>query len=361
VATPVTEAPPAVPRPVLVIVGFAAVFVAVAGLRDLSHIVGPTFLALVLTVAAQPIRPWIVRKGLPAWVGTVLALVAIYAVLLCLALSLAVAGARFAALIPTYEEEFQATVTDGLAWLESAGVDQDQIDAMGGALDLDNILAAVGGLVSGLLAALSSLFLVVTLVFFMVLDASGLSKKLLQLPPARHPLVTSLGSFAHGTRVYLIVSTVFGLIVAAIDTVALLWIGVPLAAVWGLLAFITNYIPNIGFVIGVVPPAVIGLLDGGVGTMVTVIVVYCAVNLVIQTIIQPRVVGESVGLSATLTMLSLVFWAYALGAVGALMAVPLTLFAKAMLVDADPRAAWVSPLLAGGPAPPDPPSVKRET
>ena len=75
------------------------------------------------------------------------------------------------------------------------------------------------------------------------------------------------------------------------------------------------------------------------------------VNLVIQTVIQPRVVGESVGLSATLTMLSLVFWAYALGAVGALMAVPLTLFAKALLVDADPRAAWISPLLSGDGAP----------
>jgi predicted PurR-regulated permease PerM len=143
------------------------------------------------------------------------------------------------------------------------------------------------------------------------------------------------------------VSTVFGLIVAVLDTIALAWLGVPVAVLWGLLAFITNYIPNIGFVIGVVPPAVIGLLEGGPQLMVSVLVAYSVLNVVIQSIIQPKIVGDAVGLSATLTMVSLVFWAYALGAMGALLAVPLTLFAKAFLVDADPRSQWLSPLLSG--------------
>ena len=200
---------------------------------------------------------------------------------------------------------------------------------------------------SGLLGVLSSLFFVVTLVLFMVVDGSGFTAKLEQLPQERRHLADALADFARGTRTYLVVSTVFGLIVAVIDTVALLWIGVPVAVLWGLLAFITNYIPNVGFVVGVIPPAVIGLLEGGVGMMVAVIVVYSLINLVIQSVIQPRVVGEAVGLSPTITMLSLVFWAFALGAVGALMAVPLSLLAKAVLVDADPRAAWVSPLLSG--------------
>jgi predicted PurR-regulated permease PerM len=144
---------------------------------------------------------------------------------------------------------------------------------------------------------------------------------------------------------------VFGLIVAVIDTLALIWIGVPVAALWGLLAFITNYIPNIGFVIGVVPPAVIGLLEGGWQMMLSVVVVYCVINVVIQSVIQPRVVGDAVGLSPTITMLSLVFWAATLGAIGALMAVPLSLLARALLVDADPNAAWVVPLLSGNEKP----------
>ena len=98
-------------------------------------------------------------------------------------------------------------------------------------------------------------------------------------------------SFAHGTRSYLGVSAVFGLIVAVIDT-ALLWaLGVPAAFVWGVLAFVTNFIPNIGFVIGLVPPALIALLEGGPGLMLAVIVIYSLVNVVIQSVIQPRFVG----------------------------------------------------------------------
>jgi AI-2 transport protein TqsA len=149
------------------------------------------------------------------------------------------------------------------------------------------------------------------------------------------------------TRRYIVVSTIFGLIVAVLDTIALMWLGVPVAVLWGLLSFITNYIPNIGFVIGVVPPAVIGLLEGGPRLMISVLVAYSLLNVVIQSIIQPKIVGDVVGLSATLTMISLVFWAYTLGAVGALLAVPLTLFAKALLVDADPGSRWLRPLLSG--------------
>jgi hypothetical protein len=147
-----------------------------------------------------------------------------------------------------------------------------------------------------------------------------------------------------------LVTTAFGLIVAAVDMAALWALGVPAAGVWGLLAFITNYIPNIGFVIGLVPPALLALLEDGPGLMLTVIAVYCVVNFVVQTIIQPKIVGDAVGLSTSLTFLSLVFWAWALGALGALLAIPLTLLVKALLIDVDKDAAWVSPLLTG-PAP----------
>jgi predicted PurR-regulated permease PerM len=120
-----------------------------------------------------------------------------------------------------------------------------------------------------------------------------------------------------------------------------------------LLAFITNYIPNVGFVVGLVPPAILALLEGGPWLMLLVIAVYSVLNFLIQSVIQPKYVGESVGLSGSLTFLSLVFWGWTLGALGALLAVPLSLLAKSMLVDADPESRWLSNLLSGGPAAPD--------
>jgi predicted PurR-regulated permease PerM len=127
---------------------------------------------------------------------------------------------------------------------------------------------------------------------------------------------------------------------------------VPAPLVWGLLSFITNYIPNIGFVIGLIPPAILALLDGGWAQMMMVIVIYCVVNFVIQSVIQPKFVGDAVGLSGTVTMASLVFWGWVLGALGALLAVPLTLLIRAVLIEADPSARWVLPLLSGR-SPPD--------
>ena len=123
----------------------------------------------------------------------------------------------------------------------------------------------------------------------------------------------------------------------------------PGAFVWGVLAFVTNFIPNIGFVIGIIPPAVVGLLEGGPGLMLAVIVVYCVVNLVIQSIIQPRYVGNAVGLSTSLTFLSLIFWTWVLGPLGALLAVPMSLLVRAILVQANPDAGWMLPLISGHP------------
>jgi len=122
------------------------------------------------------------------------------------------------------------------------------------------------------------------------------------------------------------------------------------------LAFVTNFIPNIGFVIGVIPPAIIGLLEGGPAMMLGVLVVYSVINVVIQSVIQPRYVGDAVGLSPTITLLSLIFWAWALGAIGALLAVPFSLFVRAILIEADPSVHWVLPILSGHLAkePPDP-------
>jgi predicted PurR-regulated permease PerM len=339
------RAPP-LSRPVTILAGLAAAFLVMAGVQGIAGILGPAFLALVLTIGVHPLHGWVQRRGLPGWIGTVVGLVAVYAFLVGLAVSFGVAMARFAALLPSYQDEMSRWLDRTLAWLASLGLDQQQIESIAGQVDVGKVVTLVGGLASSVLGWLSSLFFVVTLLLFMMIDAAGFGQKLLDLPAERRPLARALSSFASGTRRYIVVSTVFGLVVAVIDTWALMIIGVPVALLWGLLSFITNYIPNIGFVIGLVPPAIIGLLEGGPGMMLAVVVAYSVINVAIQTVLQPKIVGDVVGLSTTLTMLSLVFWAAVLGVIGALMAVPLTLLVKALLVDADPDAAWLQPLLS---------------
>ena len=180
-SVPTVEGTP-LPRPIVVMVGLATVFVVVAGLRGLSDIIGPTFLALVLTIAAHPLRRWVAGHGLPGWVGSVLAILVIYGGLVGLTFAMLVAGARFAALLPTYQEELQRMLQNALAWLDSVGVHQQQVDAFSQTLDLGRLVAFLGDVLGGLVGVLSSLLFVVTLVLFMVVDATGFTPKLGELP-----------------------------------------------------------------------------------------------------------------------------------------------------------------------------------
>jgi len=178
------------------------------------------------------------------------------------------------------------------------------------------------------------------------LDAAPFTRLLEAAAPARPHLVAALVDFAQRTRQWLVASTVFGLGVALLDVAALYVLGVPLPWLWGLLAFLANYIPNIGFVLALLPPALVALLNGSPVQALAVVAVFVVISTIVQTGIQPRVVGNYVGLASSVTFVSVVFWGLVLGPLGALLAVPLSLLTKALLVDADPRLHWLRPLLA---------------
>ena len=333
------------PREVVILLGMAAAVITVAGMRSISGILGPTMLALMLAIAADPIRTAAVRRGMPRWLGTVLALLVVYVGLLALTGSLVIALAEFGSLVPEYQDQFASLLADGRAFLERFGVDDDQIQNVLASFDLGRLSSLVAGLLGTLLSLLSNVGFVVALIFFICLDADSFVRHIDRIRLARGSFADALIPFARGTRRYLVVSTVFGLIVAVID-VAMLWIiGVPAALLWGLLAFITNYVPNIGFVLGLIPPAILALLEGGPSMAIAVVVGYCVINTAIQSGIQPKMVGDSVGISASVTFLSLVVWAWILGPLGAILAVPLTLLVKSVFIDADPRTRWVSGLI----------------
>jgi AI-2 transport protein TqsA len=342
----------ALPRPVLIMVGAAATVITVAGVRGIASILAPALLAVVLSVAAAPIRTRLAARGAPRWVGTILSILAVYIGLLLLVVSMIVAGARFATLIPTYQDKFADLLDNATARLGELGVGDKQIEAIMNSLDLGRLGGFVTGILSGMASLLTNLAFIVTLVLFVCVDAGSFGDNLRDIRGNRPAFVDALDSFAHGTRTYLLVSTAFGLVVAVIDTVVLYLLDIPGALLWGLLAFITNYIPNIGFVLGLIPPAVLALLEGGPGLMLWVILAYSVINVVIQSVIQPKMVGDAVGLSASVTFMSLVVWAWILGPLGAILAVPLTLLARAMLVDVDPKTRWVAGLI--GTALPDP-------
>jgi AI-2 transport protein TqsA len=341
------------PRGLIVLLGMTGLLVSVLALQQFASILAPVLLALILVIGVHPLTAILRRRGVPMWLAVTVTLVTVLALILGLAAALALSVAQLATILPTYQDSFNRLVDDIRGGLASLGVGRDQIRAVADQISFGSIASLLSGILAGLASTFSNLLFLIFVVAFMGLDAVGFSSRLSRARGQRAEVVTALDTFVHGTRSYLLVSTLFGLIVAAVDAGFLWLVGVPLPLLWGLLAFITNYIPNVGFIVGLVPPALLALLEGGPRLMTFVIVAYSVINFIIQSIIQPKFVSDAVNLSLTLTFLSLVFWAFVIGPLGAVLAIPLTLLAKALLLDVDPNTRWISSLFVGGPAPPE--------
>jgi AI-2 transport protein TqsA len=350
--THVSAAPPggpsggnALPRVVPVMLCVIGVFAFGFTVRAAAGIVAPTMLALVLTIGVLPVEAWARRHRWPGWTAVLAALFTAYAVLLVMLIGTLVCLVKLVELLPQYTQEAGGLTADAQERLSSIGLGTGTTQEALDKVDLGKVTGLLGDVLSGMLGALSDMFLIVTLIFFFVVAVPGFRPRIAWLRRSRPQLARSLGQFVNGTQSYLVVTALFGAIVGLLDTGALWLIGVPLPLAWGFFSFITNFIPNIGFVIGIIPPALLALLDSGWQDMLWVIVAYSVLNVTIQTFIQPRFVGNSVGLSAEMTFMSLVVWAYLLGALGALLAVPMTLLVRALFLDSDPRAAWSAPLI----------------
>jgi len=333
------------PRGVTIIIGVIGVVVLATGIRGAAGIVAPTMLALVLTIAVLPLRSWAQRHGWPSWLATLFALVASYAILLVLVIGTVVCLVKLVDLLPQYASDADNLTGNAQDWLSDAGVGGATTSDILQKVDLTKVADLFAGILSSTLGVLGSLFFLVTVMFFFVVAVPGFQPRIAWLHRSKPQLAASLEKFVNGTQRYLVMTALFGAIVGVLDAGALWLIGVPLPLVWGFFSFITNFIPNIGFVIGIIPPALLALLDSGWQQMLVVILVYSVLNVTIQTFIQPRFVGNTVGLSAEMTYMSLVVWAFLLGALGALLAVPMTLLLRAFFIDADPRAAWAAPLI----------------
>lgn len=328
----------------LILVGAALVVVAV-GLRNIASIFGPTFFALTLVVTFTPLRLKLTRWRVPGWASSAVMLVMIYAIILGILFGFGMSIAQLVQILPRYAGNFNALYTDSLVWLDERGVDTSNADLLLSQLDFNRIISVLQGVLDGLSSFGTIVFVLAMALAFLLVDSTAMDGRLASLRSYQPQLAACLADFGYRVRRYWVVNTLFGLIVAVLDTIVLMAIGVPLPLVWGLLAWVTNYIPNVGFLLGLVPPALLALLDGGPVDALFVVIAYSVLNFVIQAVLQPKFTGDAVGLNTTVTFLSLLFWTVVIGPLGSILAVPLTLFAKSLLIDSSPRLNWVSVFL----------------
>ena len=313
----------------------AALTIGAVGLYLIQDLFAPAFFALTLVVTVRPLVSWMTRHRVPRVVAATAAIALIFAFVVLLFAALAVAVAQLVDTLPQYAPKFQAIWKQVEVQLNGMGVDQSAV-----LKQVTNVLESVLGQLTSASAMMGVMSMVVV---FLMFDTAKIEIRTAALGVLKPGMASALVSFCEAVRSYWMVSTVFGLIVAVINAVTLWYLNVPMAITWGVVSFITNYIPNIGFVLGVV--------DSGPWTALWVVLSYTAANFVIQSLIQPKFTGDAVGLNTTTTFLCLLFWSTVTGALGTILAVPLTLFVKALLIDSDPRSRWVGIFLSAGDSP----------
>ncbi|MFF1633829.1 AI-2E family transporter [Leifsonia sp. NPDC058248] len=333
------------PRATTILVGLAAATVTAIGMSGIRGILAPTLLTLVLVICANPVRTGLLKRGVPGGLATGSVILVVFGLLAGFTYTVLIAFAQFVAMLPSYSSQFAQIGENIATWLKSIGVGQAQIKQLKDGIDPSKIATVVTDTLGNVAGITGALVIVLTMMILMAADAVYAKTVLGQLNAHKPDLVAALGHYAHDVRRYMVVTTVLGVAQGALNAIALYILQVPAALLWGLLAFLCSFIPNIGYFFALIPPLFFGFLVGGWPTAIAVVVIYGIINAVVQSIVQPRVVGQAVSLSQTITFFSVLFWAVIIGPVGAILAIPLTLLAKTILVDADPGAHWWRPAL----------------
>lgn len=348
---PAAEGPPdppagrRYPRATIILVALAAATVTAAGMGALRDILAPVLLTLILTICAHPVGVALEKRGVPRGIATGSVILVVFALLAVFTYTLIVAFAQFASMLPQYADQLNQIGASIGEWLHSIGIGPQQVQAVYSSFDPGTILGFFSGLLGSVFGITGALVIILTMLILMSADAVYVPTILRQLAP-RHPqFVSAIREYASGVRRYMVVTTVLGVAQGVLNALALWILQVPAALLWGLLAFLCSFIPNIGYFFAIIPPLIFGYLVGGWPTVVAVVVVYGVINAVVQSIIQPRVVGNAVSLSQTLTFFSVLFWAVIIGPIGAILAIPLTLLARTILIDSDPTARMWRPAI----------------
>ncbi|HYI57291.1 MAG TPA: AI-2E family transporter [Microlunatus sp.] len=345
-----------------VLLTLAAATVAIAGLHMARGVIAPLAIAALVVMVAHSARRPLDRRGVPSAVATAAVIVVAYLILLVMGVLLLIAVSQFVQLLPQYADQLAATEDQLVKQVSQLGLDTSSAKSLVSSINPAKLLGLAGAVSSAVLGAGTAFFFVLAYIVFMAADAGGFGGLVQRFADSKAGVIESLTRFSKAVRKYLMVNTVFGAIVAVLDGIVLIVLGVPGTLLWVILAFVTNYIPNIGFVIALIPPALLALLTGGWADALAVIIAYCLINVTMQTFIQPKFVSDAVNLSLTLTFFSVIFWAVVLGPIGAVLAIPATLLVRAMLLELDPEAVWarwvtgdqVEP--SGSAPPPEPPT-----
>ena len=332
--------------PSQILVSMAALVVIIAGMRASADIIVPFLLALFIAIICTPALDWLERRGLPRAAAMVTVLLVVTFVGTGVTGLVGSSMIKFTANLPEYTERLNSYSQTVEAWLNSHGVPFD-MGEMHNLVDAGRVMRLAADVFNGFGGVLTNAFLIFLTVVFILFETASFAVKLRAVTDEPEETLARLGNVTDSIKRYLAIKTMTSLLTGAVIGIALSILGIENAVLWALLAFMLNYVPNIGSIIAAVPAVLFALVQLGVGGALATAAVFAVVNIVIGSVLEPRFMGRGLGLSTLVVFLSLVFWGWVLGLVGMFLSVPLTMTVKIAL-GARESTRWIAVLLGTG-------------
>ncbi|SFH39867.1 AI-2E family transporter [Modicisalibacter xianhensis] len=333
--------------PFHLLLALAALVIIIAGMKLGADILVPLILSLFIAVICTAPVQWLQRLGLGRRMAVLVTLLILGVWVILLGSLLAGSIATFMEALPNLEEQLLAQYYALISWAPELG-GYLQPHSITQWLDMSTLSQFMPAVLDSLGTLISQSLLITLLVGFMLFETLHFRDKVLLALEDPVPSLMRFNEFSANLKRYLAIKTLISLATGALIFLSCIVIGVGFPLLWGTLAFCLNYIPNIGSALAAIPAVLLTLVmpEGGPWDAFLLAIAYLVVNFAIGNLIEPRVMGHTLGLSTLVAFLSLVVWGWILGPVGMLLAVPLTMTLKIAL-NSHPETLWLAQLLGG--------------
>lgn len=313
-----------------VAVNFAAFIIIIAGVKYGASIVTPFLMALFISIiCAQPIM-WLQKKKVPQGVAITIVFVLIVGIFVGFGELISNSLSSFSDNATVYEKNLDEMGNSIFQFFKEKGIDIS-MDKMSAMFAPSKVMGLTAGILGSLGGLMGNAFTIFFLVIFLLLEIESISVKLKAILANSTGSISYLNTIGNSIRHYLSIKTFTSLLTGVLVWIALIILGLDYAIIWGLIAFLLNYIPNIGSIIAAIPAVLFSAIQMGFGGVIWTSGIFVAINMIIGNAVEPKMMGKGLGLSTFVVFVSLIFWGFVLGTVGMFLSVPLTMAIKIML------------------------------
>lgn len=325
----------------------AAIIVIVYGMQAAKVLLVPFLLAVFLALITVRPMLWLQKHRVPSFLAALIVLILIMLVLAVAGTIVGASIAEFTAALPSYQARLDLLV-DRVIRLAATHMDDGRtIEGLSDLVDPGWAMRLAATILNGLRDVLTDTFLILFTMVFILLEASTVQTKVMAAFGRSAETFEDARIFLNNLGRYLGIKTLISMATGLTAWIVTSTIGLDFALLWGMLAFLLNYVPTIGSIIAAVPAVLLALVQLGVGEATATAIGYVAINVVFGVILEPRWMGYGVGISPLVVFTGLIFWGWVFGPVGMLLSVPLTMTLK-LALESDNRTRWIAILLGSG-------------